>query len=261
MATGLLYLRSKMPRPKPIQISIPNPCTEDWNKMTPAEQGRFCSSCRKCVMDFTTFSDKQLYEYMLAHKEQKTCGRFLDTQLNHPIHIPPQPHSRLYRYFIGLGLTLILAQIPIEEAKAKAPYTYASIISSNSLQEENTSEDSITIKGRVLDENKEPLYGAIVQIYQDTLAVAGTITDNNGEYSLTVRQNGITNLLLSVKCASYKPQKISVASNTNSIKNFKLAPNATLGLPIIEIQNYKVPLLDEGNRRVITSDEIEKMAH
>lgn len=121
---GLLYLRGKMPKPQPIQISIPNPCTEDWSKMTPAEQGRFCSSCQKCVVDFTGFSDKQLYEYLQAHKTQQVCGRFYDTQLNRTIHIPPQPHSALYRYFIGLGLTLILAQIPIEEVKAITNETY-----------------------------------------------------------------------------------------------------------------------------------------
>ena len=35
---------------KPI---IPNPCHEDWNKMTPEDKGRHCSVCDKVVIDFT----------------------------------------------------------------------------------------------------------------------------------------------------------------------------------------------------------------
>lgn len=29
---------------KNIQISIPNPCQENWDKMLPAEKGKFCSA-------------------------------------------------------------------------------------------------------------------------------------------------------------------------------------------------------------------------
>ena len=32
---------------------IPEPCHENWNKMTPQEQGRHCAVCSKVVVDFT----------------------------------------------------------------------------------------------------------------------------------------------------------------------------------------------------------------
>ena len=35
-------------------IEIPKPCHESWAEMTPTEQGQFCSSCQKCVTDFTS---------------------------------------------------------------------------------------------------------------------------------------------------------------------------------------------------------------
>ncbi|MBS1781274.1 MAG: hypothetical protein JST70_18250 [Bacteroidetes bacterium] len=111
---------------KPIQINIPNPCHEDWNKMTPAEQGRFCNSCQKTVVDLRNYSDTQLYNYIQQHKGESICGRLYATQLNRSIHIPYQPHSRLYRYFIWLGLALIFTQAPTEQLHAKAPYTYNS---------------------------------------------------------------------------------------------------------------------------------------
>jgi hypothetical protein len=103
---------------QPIQISIPQPCHEDWSKMTPTEQGRFCNSCQKCLVDFTGFTDRQLFEYLNTNKGLKICGRFENIQLDRPINIPPQPQSLLYQCFIALGLTLILSQAPTQNINA-----------------------------------------------------------------------------------------------------------------------------------------------
>ena len=59
------------------QIQIPKPCHEDWNKMTPKEQGRFCDSCCKIVVDFTKMNDEELKAFFLnKKKEEKLCGQF-----------------------------------------------------------------------------------------------------------------------------------------------------------------------------------------
>lgn len=64
-----------------LKIKLPNPCQEDWNKMTPAEQGRFCSACEKIVIDFTELSDQELIDFFV-HSNKKACGRFASTQLD-----------------------------------------------------------------------------------------------------------------------------------------------------------------------------------
>ena len=38
------------------KFHIPNPCSEDWSKMTPTEKGAFCDKCQKEVRDYTTES-------------------------------------------------------------------------------------------------------------------------------------------------------------------------------------------------------------
>jgi hypothetical protein len=65
-----------------LKISIPVPCHEDWNNMTPDETGRHCSSCAKSVVDFTGMSDEEVKHFFLIKKEERVCGRFKQTQLH-----------------------------------------------------------------------------------------------------------------------------------------------------------------------------------
>lgn len=62
-------------------ISIPTPCREDWNKMTPNEKGAFCKVCSKTVVDFTTMTDEEVQNYFLNSRPGKTCGHFKKIQL------------------------------------------------------------------------------------------------------------------------------------------------------------------------------------
>ncbi len=63
------------------QISIPNPCHADWDKMEPAKMGKHCNACNKTVVDFTQMSDQQIKDYFSTNK-QKVCGHFYKGQLN-----------------------------------------------------------------------------------------------------------------------------------------------------------------------------------
>lgn len=62
-------------------ISIPKPCHENWNEMSPREQGAFCNVCSKTVIDFTALSDEQVRNYFLENRGNKTCGRLRKDQL------------------------------------------------------------------------------------------------------------------------------------------------------------------------------------
>lgn len=42
---------------KTSEIDIPEPCNEDWDRMTPAERGRFCSKCQKKVHDLSAMPE------------------------------------------------------------------------------------------------------------------------------------------------------------------------------------------------------------
>ena len=73
-----------------LKISIPTPCHEDWNQMSPNEQGRHCNSCMKTVVDFTLMSDTEVQHFLLNNKQEHSCGRFTSRQLQTiQIELPP----------------------------------------------------------------------------------------------------------------------------------------------------------------------------
>ena len=63
------------------KIYIPEPCFEDWDKMTPNEQGAFCKVCSKTVVDFSNKSDEEIQGFLLENIDKKVCGRFLTSQV------------------------------------------------------------------------------------------------------------------------------------------------------------------------------------
>lgn len=63
------------------KIHIPEPCFEDWDKMTPNEQGSFCKVCSKTVVDFSKKTEDEIQQYIAANLDKKICGRFNVSQL------------------------------------------------------------------------------------------------------------------------------------------------------------------------------------
>lgn len=67
---------------KKLNITIPKPCSADWDKMSPCEQGRHCDSCDKTVVDFTRMSSDQMDEFIIQNFDAKICGHFYQKQLD-----------------------------------------------------------------------------------------------------------------------------------------------------------------------------------
>ncbi len=81
-------------------ISIPAPCNEDWNMMTPQAQGRHCDVCAKTVVDFTAWQPQEILFYMQKNASGKVCGRFLSDQLNEPIPTPEDFVRQLHHFAV-----------------------------------------------------------------------------------------------------------------------------------------------------------------
>ncbi len=75
-------------------VSIAKPCSADWNKMSPSEQGKFCGLCSLTVVDFTKMNNQEIKEYFLCHQNKKTCGRFNTSQVTNT----PTLHPKIVLY-------------------------------------------------------------------------------------------------------------------------------------------------------------------
>ncbi len=64
-----------------MNIQINEPCHEDWQAMTPNQQGAFCKVCHKDVVDFSKKSISQIKSFFADKTEEKICGRFEKKQL------------------------------------------------------------------------------------------------------------------------------------------------------------------------------------
>jgi hypothetical protein len=182
-----------MKRPQSIQINIPNPCSQSWDEMTPSGNGRHCAHCSTTVIDFTAWTDKELYNFFAGNKGY-VCGRYLATQVGRPIHIPPQPHSRLYRMVVAMGLTLIFGGVAEGRAQSKVVALQndtIKVMPAFGLQKDNIIRlGSFGVKGTVTDEKKEPITNASVAIFFNDSLKGATVTDIDGNYTIGLLQPG-----------------------------------------------------------------------
>lgn len=250
-----------MPKPKPIQITIPKPCSENWDEMTPSGQGRFCQSCQKTVTDFIGWSDTALYDFLAKNADRAVCGKFHNEQINRDI-ILFQPHSRLYKMVIALGLTILVVSTPASQGFSKAPFAY----SINIIDDENTNTgDSVILKGVIIDEKNEPIIGAIIQLSDRNKTVAATRTDVEGIYTIVVSQE------INVQACSIKVLYPSYVTKIIPLKKIALSEELNIKLDIdrnyedvMGVIQYRTPLIDKwntGTNRTFGADEIEKMPH
>jgi hypothetical protein len=196
---------------KELQLGIPTPCTENWSRMSPGANGRFCSSCQKTVLDFTAMEDKEIIQWFTNH-QGSTCGRFRPDQLNRPIAIPPEKKSRWrYWHYLVAGL-LFSSEVSAQTKPATRPMSQhvSPDLKSHSLlgdtilvPEPKPVSDSI--RGRVLDENGRPVQYATIKYNK----AQGVDSDDSGYFSIPVNKLS-KHATLYITAVGYKAESIAV---------------------------------------------------
>lgn len=90
---------------------VPNPCHEDWDKLTPEERGHFCTVCETKVWDLSSLTREEAAEF-LHDTEGDLCVSYWERQNGEVIHreAPVVPLSRLVRRLpAAAGFSLALA--------------------------------------------------------------------------------------------------------------------------------------------------------
>jgi len=168
-----------MGKVKELQISIRKPCQEDWEKMAPNEQGRFCASCQKTVVDFTDWTDKAIFDFF-QQQQGKFCGRFRREQTERAISSGIPRNRAVYRIAIAFAAVSLFAAPPMVYAQKAA--THQNPINKKQGAKQHL---HISLHGTVTEKNGKPLTDVSVRLFDYQLKlVANAITDSKGRYTL-----------------------------------------------------------------------------
>lgn len=120
------------------------------------------------------------------------------------------------------------------------------------------------LSGKVYDETKQPIIGAIVEVSQAGVVRGGAQTDEEGSYTIKPL-NAATDYQVTVKYTGYQEIRmtnVQITSDRTSYQNFNMKVNATEREEVLVIE-YRKPLIkkdEPGTTTTFTGDEIAKMA-
>lgn len=115
------------------------------------------------------------------------------------------------------------------------------------------------IVGKVLDNKKEPIMGAVVEVSQGGVKKAGDVTDEDGNYNIRALSAGRYDVV--VKFATFKTSKtegVVVSPDRNTTLNIDMEVNDR-ELDVVVVKAYKQPLITQGGTRAIGAEDLEKM--
>lgn len=120
------------------------------------------------------------------------------------------------------------------------------------------------ISGKVLDETKQPIIGAIVEVSQGGSVRGGAATDEDGAYTIKPL-NPATDYQVTVKYTGYQEirmDKVQITVDRTTYQNFNMKVNPTEREEVLVIE-YKVPLIkkdEPGTTTTFTGEQIKNMA-
>lgn len=210
-----------------LSVHIPTPCHENWDAMTPAQQGRFCQSCAKTVVDFSLMTDSEVLNYF-GKATGNTCGRFANDQLQRPLQ--PVKQDKRKGWWIAAMMPLLMmferagAQKKNSKPKEDTIIVTSPIMLGMVMPAPVPAND--TIKGKVVDTLGNPIPFASISINGK---YKGIDADSSGEFSIPIATKNYSTQL-EASAIGYSTGKIDIDGEMDkyvivlkSLEN-KLAP-------------------------------------
>jgi CarboxypepD_reg-like domain/Secretion system C-terminal sorting domain len=228
---------------KKIQLSIAEPCHENWENMSPVDKGKFCGSCQKQVVDFSTMSDRLVAEFFKKPSTGSVCGRFMSDQLEREIEIP-RKRIPWVKYFFQIALPALfiskasaqktmgkMIAKPVTKDTVKIPELRTLGLVAPRINNKPVCIDTADIMvkgdiaivetkpitGRVIDENGQPVGYATITIKGTKKGVA---TKEDGTFSIQPTSNW-SKIVLVVSSIGFELKETMIDRN-NYQKNKKI---------------------------------------
>lgn len=198
----------------PVSITVKKPCSEKFSNFSKTNEGGYCASCEKEVIDFTKMSQTAIIEFLCTNSTN-TCGKFKTSQLGE---ITQQQNYTIMTNMLSKGIgalsfsLLSLCAVPTIEAQEVASnFTTQTEISSipSTHTKSTTQQKNYKVRGTVLDEDNLPLPGVSI-VLKGTKE--GVSTDMDGEFEFPKSLEANTVLVFSYIGYDTKEYKIKANS-------------------------------------------------
>ena len=227
---------------KKLQLQIPEPCHESWDKMIPVDKGRFCDSCQKAVVDFTGMSDAQLVAFFKKPSTGSLCGRFHNDQLERDIAFPKK-RIPWFKYILQICLPVFIFNTKaISQGK---PRLKESESTEACTRPDNNK--SVTMVGAAFLPLKNRLHGKVVDEGGNAIPYAsvfikdskkGVNCDAQGYFSLKVNpKDKLVTLVAS--SIGYETNEKNISNNAGSVNEIVLKTGAK-ELSEVVVRSYPV---------------------
>lgn len=165
------------------EVTIAEPCLQNWDEMDKGEGFNFCKACSKNVIDFSGYTNAEIIS-VLAGASSSVCGRLSQAQLNqlnHHLSVVPTTNRNWMKYLgvLAIGMSIFVMDVRAENLKAPIEIT-------NSIN--NRTDDTKTlapkkIYGYVIGADNKPAAGIRLAIVNTEFFA---LTDKNGRYEITL---------------------------------------------------------------------------
>ena len=165
------------------EITIAEPCTQNWEEMQKGSGFNFCAACSKNVIDFSGYTNAQIIQ-TLASASSSVCGRLSQAQLNqlnYHLTLVPATNRNWMKY---LGVLAIGVSIFVQDAKAESFKT--SVETFKTIQYKSDDKKPVIpekIYGYVIGIDNKPAAGVKISIFDTQYSV---LTDKNGRYEIVL---------------------------------------------------------------------------
>ncbi|MDQ0640584.1 hypothetical protein QF042_004149 [Pedobacter sp. W3I1] len=217
------------------EVTIPEPCLQNWDEMEKGTGFNFCKACSKNVIDFSGYTNAEIIG-VLANSGSSVCGRLSQTQLNqlnYHLSIVPTSNKNWMKY---LGVLAIGMSVFVMEARAENLKTPIEITSSlNKRADDTKTAVPKKIYGYVIGADHKPVAGIRLAIL-DTKFFA--MTDKNGRYEITFDNKfDLNNNKLVVESMRFSAfLTIDFSKEKQSNLNLKKAEPMIMGLVISTVK-------------------------
>jgi hypothetical protein len=195
---------------KDFKISIPTPCHEDWNKMSPNGNGpiaigRYCGSCEKTVIDFTNKKSDEI-KSILVNATEQVCGRFKKSDVYQATaEITPELHIK-NSWFKSkwLAITAIISIIGLGK-KATAQMVGQVIAFEPPPPEKSVApkKTATVIHGWIKSiDSKKGIAQIEIRVYSGGKEIAYKQNFANGSYFITIPENTIWDFKVDIEYSS-----------------------------------------------------------